>query len=200
MWTDRWVAWDCETTGLGRDARIIEVAVVTFEDGVVAEAWSSLVDPGPIDWGQEGVRRAMAVNGIDPAALEGQPRFEQVVEPLLAKLAAPVWVAHNAAFDLRMLGQEMARLGRPPAEPRVAVCTKNLALALRPRSTATLSEVAWFYQVPMLSAHRAEDDARVCGEVFARMQHRGEVPRDEALLLSMQCRGASHRHPRYNHP
>ena len=185
MWADGFVAFDTETTGLGATARIVEIACVTFEKGVPTHEWTQLLYPEDVDWDDVGVRKALEVNRIDPASLRGQPSFAQALGDILVELSHPIWVAHNADFDVRMLNQELQRLGRPALTPQFLVCTKNLASQLNNTTTGNrLADVACRYNVLQEGAHRAAADAITCGRVLARMHEQGHLPsEDEAMKV-----------------
>lgn len=179
MWGNSWVAIDTETTGLDSRARVVEVAVVAFENGQPVHEWSQLLCPENVDWNDANVMKALEVNRIRRADLQGKPTFEQVLPDLLLELSQDVWVAHNAEFDLRMLNQEMQRLGRPALKPNMLVCTRNLAARLESGARGNkLAEVAQRYSVRFEDAHRAAVDARTCGRILGEMVRRGQLPSD----------------------
>ncbi len=61
-WADSFVALDTETTGLDSKARIVEIALVTFEGGKPVQTWSKLLRPKGCDiYGPE-CAKAFAVN------------------------------------------------------------------------------------------------------------------------------------------
>ena len=98
---------------------------VRFERGVPVREWTELVCPPDVDWDHIDVRRALEVNKLSPDTLRGRPTFEALLPALAAELSHDVWVAHNAEFDVKMVNQELARLGRPA----VAVTSKGAVVA-----------------------------------------------------------------------
>jgi DNA polymerase-3 subunit epsilon len=186
MWTDSWIAFDCETTGLDERARIVEIAVVRFERGVPVREWTELVCPPDVDWDHIDVRRALEVNKLSPDTLRGRPTFEALLPALAAELSHDVWVAHNAEFDVKMVNQELARLGRPAVAPKLLVCTRNLGSHLNDGPTGNrLFEVAERYGVSQSDAHRAAVDARTSGLILAAMMQAGKLPADDAGLAEL---------------
>lgn len=195
MWTDGWAAFDSETTGLGSDARIVELAVVTFDrgsDGVLraVREWSQMLCPGDIDWESKDVKKALEVNRLTRAELVDKPLFSDVLADFLVELSHPVWVAHNADFDVRMVNQELQRLRRPDLSPQLLVCTKNLAAHMRLSARNRLSDVAGYFKVQQEDAHRATVDAAVCGKVLAAMLAAGKLPAED-LAMHQLCAQAS---------
>lgn len=197
-WTDGWVAFDTETTGFGSKARIVELACVTYERGAIVREWEQLVLPEGVDWSDKSVMKALEVNGIDPAELQDKPSFQDVLADLLVELSHPVWVAHNAVFDINMLNQELQRLSRPALSPPLLICTKNLASGLNNTTVGNrLSDVACRYNVLQESAHRATADAVTCSRVLARMIEQGLLPHDDDDMRALCTRAHSqwqHKH------
>ena len=198
MWSDGWIAFDTETTGLGPSARIVEIAVVVFEKNEPVHEWSRLLCPENVDWNDAQVQGALAVNQIKTADLKGQPTFADVLPDLLLELGHHVWVAHNASFDVRMINQEMRRLGRPVLSPPLLLCTRDLAIHLGgPPKGNKLGDVAARFNVKQDGEHRAAVDATVCGRVLAAMVQTGKLPANDAAIAALvRKNGASRR--RYN--
>ena len=198
MWTDGWVALDTETTGFGSKARIVELACVTYERGEVVREWTQLLYPEDVDWSDRNVMKALEVNGIKHAELVGKPTFRDVLGDLLVELSHPVWVAHNASFDISMMNQELQRLGHPALSPQLLICTKNLASGLNNTAVGNrLSDVACRYNVLQEGAHRAAADAITCSRVLARMVEQGLLPSDDDSMKALCMRNHSnwqHKH------
>ena len=102
------VVVDTETTGLGSDDQVIEVAVVDPSGKVLVE---QLVRPTcPIH------PKATAVHGYDATALATAPSFAQVLPKVRAVLAGSLAIAYNAPFDERLLRQSAAVWGAEPVD------------------------------------------------------------------------------------
>jgi DNA polymerase-3 subunit epsilon len=156
---------DVETTGLGRDDRIVSAAVYRLDArGEVQDHWYSPVnpqrDPGPV-W----------IHGLTAAVLADAPLFPEIAAELAERLAGRVLVAHNAVFDWSMLAREYARAQSvAPVEQRL--CTIVLAKELRlPLANHKLESLAAHYGVVQRRAHHALDDARVLAEAFRPSLH-----------------------------
>ncbi len=105
----------------GRD-RIIEIAAVLLRPGGSPTLiFDTLVDPrrpvGPSE-----------LHGLREEDLAGAPKFRRLVPELRQLLAGRVVVAHNASFDARMLGRELAEASWGTAFPHL--CTMRLPLLL----------------------------------------------------------------------
>lgn len=194
-WNRRWLAFDTETTGVDGSARIIEIAAVLFEDGEVVEIWEQLLCPKDIDWGHVDVQRALAVNKIKVEDLDGKPTFEQIANELLDKFAAQmVWVAHNADFDLRMIRQELARLGDHPLPDSLVFDTMVLDHRIHrtpiTKGAHVLSSVAARWDITFEESHRASADATVCGKIFRQMVRKEALPPTAEHAQSFQKEAA----------
>ncbi|WP_149824215.1 DEDDh family exonuclease [Streptomyces tailanensis] len=151
---------DVETTGLGRDDRIISAGVYRLDArGEVEDHWYTVVnperDPGPV-W----------IHGLTSDVLEGAPLFRDIAEEFSARLADRVLVAHNAVFDWSMIAREYAR-AESEAPVRQRLCTIALSKELGlPLPNHKLESLAAHFGVVQQRAHHALDDARVLAEAF----------------------------------
>lgn len=156
---------DVETTGLGKDDRIVSAAVYRLDaHGTVQDHWYSPVnpqrDPGPV-W----------IHGLTGAMLADAPLFPEIAAELSERLAGRVLVAHNAVFDWSMLAREYAR-ARSTAPVEQRLCTIVLAKELGlPLANHKLESLAAHYGVEQRRAHHALDDARVLAEAFRPSLH-----------------------------
>ncbi len=162
---DGYAVVDVETTGLGRDDRIVSAAVYRLDaKGTVQDHWYSMVnperDPGPV-W----------IHGLTSEVLADAPLFREIAGELAERLAGRVLVAHNAVFDWSMLAREYARADHAvPVEQRL--CTIVLSKELRlPLPNHKLESLAAHYGVVQQRAHHALDDARVLAEAFRPSLH-----------------------------
>ena len=181
----RFVAIDTETTGFGHDAEIVELAAVAFDDDRIVAQWSTLINPGPINWSNPHVRKAMAINGISPHWLGSQPMFPSVAYEFLTFLArAKTWVAHNWEFDQRMLMQEfrsanLMHLFMAQHNVAKSVCTMRTAKSLLSLpKTPTLAQCCEHFSLVNDNKHRALSDAVVAGQLFFKLEqhrHRNQI-------------------------
>lgn len=94
---------DTETTGLGKDAEVIDIAVVAGDGRVLLDTLVRPMQPIPPD--------ASRVNGIWDADVAAAPHWHEVHDALVPLLEARRIVVYNAAFDRRLLSQTCARHG-----------------------------------------------------------------------------------------
>lgn len=157
-------AFDTETTGLDpRTCRVVELGGVRFDARGVSSRFNALINPGtPMP------SEASRVNGITDAMLAGKPDMREVLPDFLAFARGTVLVAHNAPFDISFMNEELSRMGQGALEHRV-VDTRILAREAFPGLPKyALQDLATRLGIEAKEAHRAEDDARVCMELFLR--------------------------------
>ncbi|MDP3224128.1 MAG: 3'-5' exonuclease, partial [Rubrivivax sp.] len=102
--------FDTETTGLdpGAGDEIIQIGATRIVAGKLRrqDCFDQLVDP------RRSVPAAgVAIHGIQPEQLQGQPVIDQVLPAFHAFAQDTVLVAHNAAFDMRFLQLKEKRTG-----------------------------------------------------------------------------------------
>ena len=151
---------DVETSaGSARDDRIIEIAVITMDDGVV-NRWSSLVDTDcdvPLS--------IQALTGIRPEMLRSAPSFHRIATEVAERLHGRLFVAHNARFDYGFVRAELARCGityttRP-------LCTVRLSRALFPAYRGfSLDALIKRYDLKVSARHRALPDAEALVDIL----------------------------------
>ncbi len=168
---------DCETTGLGKHDRIVEIAVVKLDPVTweTTDEYDTLINPerdvGPV-----------GVHGITATMVEAAPVFSEVAFALSRRLHGSVLVAHNLSFDARMLRQEFDRLGidldvgaglctlRATREKLIAACQRHgILLDSQHRALADARATATL-------ARKVLDDEpeyhSIAPAAFGRVQHR----------------------------
>lgn len=187
-----YTVFDTETTGLAPSEgdEIISIGAVRIVNGRLLEQefFDRLVRP------RTAVRReSQAVHGITPAMLAGQPFIEQVLPAFERFAEDTVLVAHNAAFDMRLLQLAQARTGVAFVQP--VLDTLLLSALVHPAHTDAdhrLEQIAARLGVQVIGRHTALGDAIVTGEVFLKL-----VPllAEQGIRTLKQAREASQRTP-----
>jgi DNA polymerase-3 subunit epsilon len=158
--------------------------------GELHERWSSLVRTRlPLS---RGIQR---FTGITQRMVDSAPPPEQVLPRVAAMLEGRVLVAHNAAFDRRVLRQAFERAGLRWPRPPV-VCTLGMARRFAPlvreRKLAPLAEALG---IEVDEVHRALPDALTCARILCALLPRmcAAAPSvDEAVeYLKPRRRGSS---------
>jgi DNA polymerase-3 subunit epsilon len=162
-----YTVFDCETTGLEPSAgdEIIQIGATRIVACKLRrqECFDQLVDP------QRSVPAAgLAIHGIAPEMLRGQPTIGAVLPAFHAFVQDTVLVAHNAAFDMRFLQLKEASTGVRFEQP--VLDTLLLSAVIHPQQAShQLEAIADRLAVPLLGRHTAIGDAIVTAEVFLKM-------------------------------
>lgn len=148
---------DTETTGVGDDAHIVEIAVVHCAIGgdEPVIAFRSRVRP-PIAIPPE----ATKIHGITNGDVANAPTWAEVWPSVEAAISGRLLAAYNAPFDWRMITHENARNGLPPVawgwiDPLVVVHRVD-----KYQKGKSLRAVAARWGI-VLNAHGAAGDALV---------------------------------------
>ncbi len=162
----RFAVVDVETTGshAGSVDRITEIAIVTVTNGVVAEPWQQLVNPGrlipPFITGLTGISNAMVANA---------PRFDDIADEVVSRLDGHVFTAHNAAFDWRFVDNELSRALRTRLTG-TSLCTVRLSRKMLPSlPKRSLDRVCAYFGIRIDGRHRAGGDAHATAHVLVRL-------------------------------
>ncbi|MYD32673.1 MAG: 3'-5' exonuclease [Acidimicrobiales bacterium] len=163
----RIVAIDCETTGFGKHDRIVEFAAVEvdIDTGQVVDEIDTLVNPerdvGPVN-----------VHGVTASMVSAAPTFEEVAGALGRRLQGSVLVAHNLAFDARLLGQEFQRLGTA-FDPGAGYCTLRA-------TSQKLGLACESFGIAHADQHRALSDARATAQLASLLLDDDALPSNSA--------------------
>ncbi|MFG1432384.1 exonuclease domain-containing protein [Xanthobacter sp. V2C-8] len=159
--------FDTETTGLdpaGGD-EIIQIGATRIVNGKLlrAECLDQLVDP------RRSIPEAgIAIHGIRPAMVRGQPTISEALPAFHAFVSDTVLVGHNVAFDLRFLKLKEAATGLVFDQP--VLDTLLLASIVHPHAEAqSLEAIAARLGVAISGRHTALGDAMVCAQVFLKL-------------------------------
>jgi DNA polymerase-3 subunit epsilon len=165
----RAVLFDTETTGLDplTGDRVIEVAAIELvNDLPTRTTFHRLIHPQrdiPDD--------ATRIHGITLEHLRNAPRFEEIVDDLLAFLGDGPLVAHNAPFDFGFLDAELARCGRPRLDRARMVDTLALAKTRFPGMPNSLDALCRRFGIDLSerTTHNALLDCRLLAEVYVEL-------------------------------
>lgn len=176
----RQIFLDTETTGLSAATgdRIIEIGCVELVNRrLTHNNLHYYLNPG-----RDSHEDALKVHGITTEFLRDKPRFDSVVEELLAYLQGAHIIIHNAAFDLGFLNKELELVQRPPLDTYVASVLDTLVMAkeMFPGKRNSLNALCERLGVDYSgrTLHGALLDAELLAEVYINLT-RGQ----DALLM-----------------
>ena len=185
------IFFDTETTGNGDKDRLCQLAV---KERYVDEPLVNALYKPPVPISIE----SMAIHHITEKMVAARPLFTDAPEYASVKdlfeSAETIGVAHNAAFDLAMLGRE-------GITPRRTVCTYKVAYALDPDDTLPNYRLQYLRYLLDLDveaeAHDAWGDVLVLEALFERLlarmleRHGTEDAALEAMLTISARRSSS---------
>ncbi len=187
-----YTAFDTETTGLEPSAgdEIIQIGAVRLLNNKLLrdEVFDQLIDP------KRGMKaESIAIHGITPDMLRGQPDIGKVLPAFHAFCAETVLVAHNAAFDMRFLELKEEATGLRFRQPLLD--TLLLSAVVHPgQDLHRLESIAERLGVNVVGRHTALGDAMVTGEVLLRLipllKAQGIVTLAQALAASQKTQFA----------
>jgi DNA polymerase-3 subunit epsilon len=159
--------FDTETTGLdpaGGD-EIIAIGAVRIVNGrlLQEESFERLVNPHrSVPW--ESIR----VHGIQPEVLADQPGIDTVLREFRRFAEGTVLVAHNAAFDMRLLQLKEKATGIRFEDP--VLDTMLLSAALHPsQDRHDIESIAARLGIAVIGRHTALGDAMATAEIFLKL-------------------------------
>lgn len=171
---DDLIVFDTETSGLGPNAGVCEVAWIRIDDGMnVLSKHRSLINPGvPISPSASGIHH------ITDEMCYNAPTLEQYLQAEAAhfKTGKILMIAHNAPFDAKFL--------RPHVRELETMCTLKLARRAWPESPDhKLPTLMYFLNLPTLGNHNALDDVLTCLGVLKLGCHQLGLTLEEAFTL-----------------
>lgn len=150
---------DIETNGgTGERGRVIEVAAIKVQSGVIIDEYQSLINPGTSIpyW-------ITNLTGITNSDVEPAPYFSDIADQLFSFIGDAIFVAHNVLFDYSFLKREFKAIGYS-FTPKL-YCTVKMSRALYPEHKGhSLQKIIERHKLSPKSRHRAYDDARMMYE------------------------------------
>jgi DNA polymerase-3 subunit epsilon len=164
-----YTVFDTETTGLdpSHGDEIIAIGAARIVNGRLlrSETFDQLIDPR-----RSVPAESIAIHGITPDMLAGQPVIDEVLPAFARFVEDTVLVAHNAAFDMRFLQLKEARTGIRFVQP--VLDTLLLSAVAHPGYDASehkLETMAARFGVDVIGRHTALGDAIVTSELFLKL-------------------------------
>lgn len=152
---------DIETTGgQYNEEGITEIAIYRYDGHEIIDQFISLINPEkPIQ------PFVVKLTGINNEMLRNAPKFYDVAKRIIEITEGCIVVAHNAAFDYRVLQAEFDRLGYN--YQRQSLCTVELSQRLLPEQKShSLGKLVRALGIPMSDRHRANGDAMATVKLF----------------------------------
>lgn len=160
------VVFDTETTGLGSDARIIEIGALLIGDGTPIFEYDQLIQP------PAGLPAGITeLTGITESDLADQPDAGFVIPQFLTAIRPLLLIGHNVSFDIRMLNIEGGLLGCREVSNDY-LDTMTISHRMFPNAPShSLQEVMRLLGINEIEEHRAISDARQTWQCFQQLKH-----------------------------
>ncbi|UQZ35385.1 DNA polymerase III subunit epsilon [Paenibacillus sp. PK3_47] len=171
-------AIDFETANSSRSSAC-SLGLVQIRDGVITAEHVWLIDPRQRFDGMN-----IAIHGITPSMVQGQPTFGELWPTLVPLLQDEIVVAHNAAFDMSVLRYCLDASGNSyPAFQYM--CSYLLSKKiLQDLPSHKLNVVSQHFGIT-LKHHDALDDARASAGILLKLMEK-EQHHDPLLLAGSQ--------------
>jgi DNA polymerase-3 subunit epsilon len=151
---NRFAVVDTETTGFGKTDRILEIGIVLVDGNEIVQEWETLINP------ERDISNSN-IHGITSELVSLAPTFSEVIDEISGFLDGRIFVAHNVAFDTKMLNFEFTK-GNKEIDFGIPFCTLQA-------TKMKLEKACDEYGVKNLGAHRALTDARATALILAQV-------------------------------
>ncbi|MDY0234467.1 MAG: PolC-type DNA polymerase III [Gudongella sp.] len=161
---DDFVVFDIETTGLSpKNNRITEIGAIKIINGEIAESYSQLINPGV-----QIPELIVKLTGITDEMVAEKPSISEVLPSFKEFIGTSVLVAHNAAFDMGFIRENVKALDIIIDNP--VLDTLELSRAVFPTlKSHKLNLIAKHLKVDLLNHHRAVDDALATATILLKI-------------------------------
>jgi DNA polymerase-3 subunit epsilon len=186
------VSLDVETANASL-ASICQIGIVRFENGLVADKWSSLVDPEDFF---DAVN--VSIHGIDEDDVVSAPTFQQVVSEIARRISGQT-VATHTSFDRSSISQACGKCGLTPPEC-AWLDTARVARRTWPDVTHSgygLGSLAQRFGIEF-KHHDALEDARAAGMILLRAIE--DTGMDTGALLERSIQRITRHHAQAGNP
>lgn len=163
----RYIVFDVETPNAAND-RMSAIGVDVVEDGAIIKEFYTLINP-ETRFDSFNIQ----LTGITPAMVQNKLTFPQVWELLEPIFSSGVLVAHNAPFDMGVLGKCLRQYGIEWKRYAQYACTCQMGRRLMPElENHRLNTMCACINVP-LQHHNAASDTRGCAALLNHYREMG---------------------------
>ncbi len=161
----KYVIADIEAKGLGSDNEIIEVALITYQEGKITDVYQSLVNPMvPIP------EFVTTLTQISKRKISEAPKFYEISDAIWNRLDGATLVSHNIDFDYPLLKKKFLELDRHLDVK--TFCTLKISQEIIPgMKSYSLDALCSFFEIKNKERHRALGDAQAALELFKALQN-----------------------------
>ena len=175
-----YVVFDLETTGVSCNSDdVVEISAIKVIGGEVVDEFTTLVNPRrPIPY------HASEVNGITDDMVKDSPFFEEVLFNFLEFVGDSVLVGHNIhTFDMKFLYRDAERFWGETIGNDYIDTLQVARIYLPQLSHYKLVDLAKYYGISTVGAHRALNDCRMNQIVFEQLAKEMANPSEDAKTV-----------------
>ncbi len=157
---DKYIVFDVETPN-SKSNRMSSIGIAIIQDNKIINTFTSLVNPETYFSSFN-----IQLTGITPEKVKSAPNFPELwntIEPLMSD---GVFVAHNAAFDMKVLGSCLKDYGIPTERFRKYLCTVQLGRKCFPQLPDHKLNTLCDHLKIELDHHKADSDSLACGKIL----------------------------------
>ena len=159
----RYVIFDVETPNFANN-RMSAIGIILLEDGRIRDSFFSLVQPEThFDTFN------ISLTGITPQAVKDAPTFAALWPVIRPLLESGILVAHNAPFDMAVLGKCLRDYQISWRRIVPYICTCRLAKRALPTLLNHKLDTLCRYYGIKLDHHKADSDALACAQILLRL-------------------------------
>ena len=162
---ETFVAFDTETTGLSpENNRIIEIGAVKFNSEGICGSYNTLVNP------QQPIPPEIStLTSITDSMVKSERKISEILPEFIDFASDSILVGHNIQFDIRFLNAECLRHGFKTVKNDAIDTLMFSRWAFQELRKYKQTAMAEYFNLEIKEAHRAYDDAFVCGNLFLHL-------------------------------
>ena len=157
---ERYIVFDVETPNAA-NSRMSALGIAVVENGRIVRTWETLVNPechfDPFN---------VQLTGITPGMAAEAPSFPELWPVLEPVFSSGLLVAHNAPFDMRVLGACLRAYGISWRRQTAYACTCQMSRACFPGLENHRLNTLCAYLGIELDHHRAGSDTTACARLL----------------------------------
>lgn len=163
----RYVVFDVETPNYAND-RMSAIGVAVLEDGVVTDTFYSLINP---ECRFDSFN--ISLTKITPYMVAEQPTFPELWDRLRDYMDGSILAAHNAPFDMSVLGKCLRDYGIRWKRLQDYVCTCQIGRRVLPLLPNHRLDTMAAYYALSLDHHNAKSDTLACAGLLQNYMKSG---------------------------
>ena len=159
MEISRFVCFDVETPNRF-NSRMSAIGITVIENGKIISEYYSLVNPE-----QRFDYFNVKLTGISSRMVKNEKTFPEIWEEIRETMESGLFTAHNASFDMGVLGKCLRDYGIDWKEEVPYICTCQIGKRHLPDQGHKLDELCSYYNIA-LNHHHADSDASACARIL----------------------------------